>query len=423
MQTSSRTCSTPQAGLVERALEVRQRARLVHAGVDEHDPVARGERPGVAVRHARPGQRQPQAPDAGQDALAAADLAVASGLAHGARIDAVHACAPAAQRRSRRRATYFDALAARDVEAMAALWAPGRRGAHRRPGRRRRPRRRARRTSPSCSRRSRTSRSTSRRPSARTTSVAVHWKATAHVTGPLSGPRADRRADRHRGDRPAARPRRADRRATTRCRTGWRSPARSACVPPAGSAAEQRMFAAFNARTTASRRAVARGELERVADGVWLVRGGVPRTMNVYLLEDEGGGVTLFDAGIRQMTHAVATAAAPLGGIKRVVLGHADADHRGAAPGLGVPVLLPPGRARGRGGRRRQRDYHRRSTSCGIPARCGLPAAARVLGRRAGGDRRHGRRGRRGRGLPRRAPARARAGADRRCSARATGSR
>ena len=28
------------------------------------------------------------------------------------------------------------------------------------------------------------------------------------------------------------------------------------------------------------------------------LRGGVPRTMNVYLLEDEGGGVTLFDAGI-----------------------------------------------------------------------------------------------------------------------------
>ena len=34
--------------------------------------------------------------------------------------------------------------------------------------------------------------------------------------------------------------------------------------------------------------------------GVWLLRGGVPRTMNVYLLEDEGGGVTLFDAGIRR---------------------------------------------------------------------------------------------------------------------------
>jgi len=34
----------------------------------------------------------------------------------------------------------------------------------------------------------------------------------------------------------------------------------------------------------------------------------------------------------------VAAAGARLGGIKRVVLGHADADHRGAAPGLDAPV-------------------------------------------------------------------------------------
>jgi glyoxylase-like metal-dependent hydrolase (beta-lactamase superfamily II) len=113
-------------------------------------------------------------------------------------------------------------------------------------------------------------------------------------------------------------------------------------VPPAGSALESRLFAAFNARTKAARRVAARSDLERVADGVWLLRGGVPRTMNVYFLEDEGGGVTLFDAGIRTMTHAISTAAAPLGGINRVVLGHADADHRGAAPGLGAPVYCHP---------------------------------------------------------------------------------
>jgi glyoxylase-like metal-dependent hydrolase (beta-lactamase superfamily II) len=64
--------------------------------------------------------------------------------------------------------------------------------------------------------------------------------------------------------------------------------------------------------------------------------------MNVYLLEDEGGGVTLFDAGIRAMTRALVVAAGSLGGINRVVLGHAHADHRGAAPGLGVPVLVHP---------------------------------------------------------------------------------
>ena len=38
----------------------------------------------------------------------------------------------------------------------------------------------------------------------------------------------------------------------------------------------------------------------------------------------------------------VRSAAARLGGIKRVVLGHADADHRGGAPGLGAPVYCHP---------------------------------------------------------------------------------
>ena len=130
-------------------------------------------------------------------------------------------------------------------------------------------------------------------------------------------------------------------------------------VPEAGSALEQRMFAAFNVGTKAARRMAAKSELERVADGVWLLRGGVPRTMNVYFLEDEGGGVTLFDAGTRQMTGAVATAAAPLGGINRVVLGHADVDHRGVAAGLGVPVFCHPAdRAAAEGGEP-ARDYHR----------------------------------------------------------------
>jgi len=77
---------------------------------------------------------------------------------------------------------------------------------------------------------------------------------------------------------------------------------------------------------------------KRIAEGVWLVRGGVPlKIMNVYLIED-AGGVTLFDAGVAVMTDAVAAAGAHLGGIVRVVLGHADADHRGTAPSLGAPV-------------------------------------------------------------------------------------
>lgn len=81
--------------------------------------------------------------------------------------------------------------------------------------------------------------------------------------------------------------------------------------------------------------------MEPVADGVWLIRGGMPRTMNVYLIEDEGG-VTLFDAGIAVMTKQIGRAAAKFGGIKRIVLGHSHADHRGAAAALsadGAPVL------------------------------------------------------------------------------------
>jgi glyoxylase-like metal-dependent hydrolase (beta-lactamase superfamily II) len=62
--------------------------------------------------------------------------------------------------------------------------------------------------------------------------------------------------------------------------------------------------------------------------------------MNVYLLQEpDGSGVTVYDAGEKGMADAVARAAAPLGGIRRVVLGHADNDHRGAAPGIGAPVF------------------------------------------------------------------------------------
>ena len=58
--------------------------RLVHAGVDEHDPVAGVQRPGVAVRDAGQVERQPQPPDAGQHPLAAAHLARSGRLAHAA---------------------------------------------------------------------------------------------------------------------------------------------------------------------------------------------------------------------------------------------------------------------------------------------------------------------------------------------------
>src|SRR3954464_754697 len=76
---------------------------------------------------------------------------------------------------------------------------------------------------------------------------------------------------------------------------------------------------------------------EPIAEGVWVLRGGFPlKSMNVYFVRD-GDGVLLFDAGISDMTDAVARAGASLGGITRVVLGHGHADHRGVAPGLGLP--------------------------------------------------------------------------------------
>jgi hydroxyacylglutathione hydrolase len=110
-------------------------------------------------------------------------------------------------------------------------------------------------------------------------------------------------------------------------------------LPPQGSSAEQRMMGAFNAKTRLSQRLGA-GDAELVAEGVWVVQ-GQPARCNVYLLEDDGG-VTLFDAGARTMTRALASAGAKLGGIRRVVLGHGHTDHRGTAPALGVPVLCHP---------------------------------------------------------------------------------
>jgi hydroxyacylglutathione hydrolase len=81
--------------------------------------------------------------------------------------------------------------------------------------------------------------------------------------------------------------------------------------------------------------------LEQIADGVWRFAGDLRGSMNVYFLADDGG-VTQFDAGTKAMTKHVARAAAELGGLRRIVLGHSHADHRGTAPGLGVPVLCHP---------------------------------------------------------------------------------
>jgi len=82
--------------------------------------------------------------------------------------------------------------------------------------------------------------------------------------------------------------------------------------------------------------------LEKVAEGVWLLRGDFRGAMNIYFLED-GDGVVQFDAGTKAMRKQARAAAAELGGLKRVVLGHAHADHRGTAPYMGAPVFCHAG--------------------------------------------------------------------------------
>lgn len=112
-------------------------------------------------------------------------------------------------------------------------------------------------------------------------------------------------------------------------------------VPRSGSPAEARLTKLANARTQLLSK-VQGAEPERIADGLWVLRGGFPlKLMNVYLLED-GHGVTVFDAGIEAMGAALAGVCARFGGAKRVVLGHADADHRGAAPALDSQVYCHP---------------------------------------------------------------------------------
>jgi hydroxyacylglutathione hydrolase len=107
-------------------------------------------------------------------------------------------------------------------------------------------------------------------------------------------------------------------------------------LPPLGSGAEQQMMKAFNVKT----RLTGPSEAKLVAEGVWVVQGH-PGRCNVYMIEDEGG-VTLYDAGARTMVRTVASAAAKLGGVRRVVLGHGHTDHRGTAPALGAPVWCHP---------------------------------------------------------------------------------
>jgi len=110
-------------------------------------------------------------------------------------------------------------------------------------------------------------------------------------------------------------------------------------MPPAGSPGEQRMTKLANVRTRVARK-LGPGPLEQVAEGVWRLQGN-PGRCTVYFVRD-GDGVLMFDAGARTMTQAVGAAAASLGGLTRIVLGHGHTDHRGTAPAFDVPVLCHP---------------------------------------------------------------------------------
>ena len=168
-------------------------------------------------------------------------------------------------------------------------------------------------------------------------------------------------------------------------------------LPPAGSTAEQRMTRAFNGQAKLKRRALC-ADPERIAEGVWLVRGGFPlKTMNVYLLEDASGGVTMFEAGIKAMASGLQAAASSLGGLNRIVLGHAHADHRGAAPALKVPTFIHPDDrvdAEGDGG-----VHYMDISKVPPPARWTIPRLLPVWDGGPVADRRHRRGGRRRLGL------------------------
>jgi glyoxylase-like metal-dependent hydrolase (beta-lactamase superfamily II) len=85
--------------------------------------------------------------------------------------------------------------------------------------------------------------------------------------------------------------------------------------------------------------------VERAGDGVEVLRlrapGRLQRTTNIYLLQD-GDGVLVYETGSVGAADAIRHAAAQRGGIKRVILSHAHADHRGGASRLEAPIFCHP---------------------------------------------------------------------------------
>ena len=305
VQTSSRTCSSRSPTWSSARSRCAIEPRVCMPAVDEHDPVAGGERPGVAVRHAGPGERQPQPPDARAPRARRARPPSAEWASASPRTVPLR---DGRRRPLRRHRVLRRARAPRPAGRGRLLGARRRRRAGR-PGRPSRARTACGSSSAGCSPRCPTSRWPSRTWSPSGDRVAVLWRASGTFAGD-----SDYQGIRPTGGRvelaragPVHRPRRADRRER-------RVPGRARLRPPdrhAARAGDGRRGggAARLQREDPGGAQVRRHAAEPVADGVWRVRGGVPRAMNVYLIEDDGGGVTVFDAGIKGMGPAIAAAA------------------------------------------------------------------------------------------------------------------
>jgi glyoxylase-like metal-dependent hydrolase (beta-lactamase superfamily II) len=85
--------------------------------------------------------------------------------------------------------------------------------------------------------------------------------------------------------------------------------------------------------------------MERAGEGVEVLRVQAtshPRkTTNIYLLDDDDG-VVVYETGAVHNATEIRQAAASRGGISRIVLSHAHADHRGGASKLGAPIFCHP---------------------------------------------------------------------------------
>jgi glyoxylase-like metal-dependent hydrolase (beta-lactamase superfamily II) len=85
--------------------------------------------------------------------------------------------------------------------------------------------------------------------------------------------------------------------------------------------------------------------MERAGEGVEVLRlrapGRVQRTTNIYMLEGDSG-VVVYETGSVGAADAIRQACAQRGGISRIVLSHAHADHRGGASRLEAPIFCHP---------------------------------------------------------------------------------